>query len=94
MIWLDGGHNNGEHMMIWPTDENLLSTLANYQIDIEAYVTPFQINSSNSYKINHTKQYKKFTELLNCLYKNATHKMFFNDEKPSIEKHFELLNVF
>jgi len=49
-IWLDGGHNNGERVMIWPTDDNLISTLSYYQIQIEIYVTPFQINSSNPYK--------------------------------------------
>jgi len=96
-IWLDGGHNNGEQTMIWPTDENLLSTLSHYQIQIEIYVTPFQINSSNPYKRNHTQQYKKFSELLNCLSKtnNSTiNKIFFIDQSPSIDKHFELLNVF
>jgi hypothetical protein len=93
IIWLDGGHNNGEQVMIWPTDENLLSTLSYYQIQIEIYVTPFQINSSNPYKINHTQQYKKFIELLHSqiIYRN---KIFFLDQTPSIDKHFELLNVF
>ncbi len=76
--------------MIWPTDENLLSTLSYYQIQIEIYVTPFQINS---YKIHHTQQYKKFIELLHSqsIYLN---KIFFADQTPSIDKHFELLNVF
>ena len=79
--------------MIWPTDENLLSTLSYYQIEIEIYVTPFQINSSNSYKIHHTQQYKKFIELLHSQ-STYSNKIFFADQTPSIDKHFELLNVF
>jgi hypothetical protein len=96
-IWLDGGHNNGEQTMIWPIDENLISTFSYFQIQIEIYVTPFQINSANPYKKNHTQQYKKFSELLHCLsnYDNKTiNKMFFGAESPSIDKHFELLTVF
>jgi hypothetical protein len=96
-IWLDGGHNNGERVMIWPTDENLILTLSYFQIQIEIYVTPFQINSSNPYKINHTEQYKKFSELLLCQSTNLSkdnNKMFFADQSPSIEKHFQLLTVF
>ncbi|CAF3610872.1 unnamed protein product [Adineta steineri] len=90
-IWLDGGHNNGERTMIWPTDENLLLTFAHFQIEVEIYVTPFQINSMNPYKHNHTEQYKKFSQLLPC---QSINKMFFDNEKPSIDKHFELLNIF
>ena len=90
-IWLDGGHNNGERIMIWPTDENLLLTFAHFQIEVEIYVTPFQINSMNPYKHNHTEQYKKFSQLLPC---QTINKMFFDNEKPSIDKHFELLNIF
>ena len=96
-IWLDGGHNNGEHAMIWPTDDNLLNTLLDNQIDIEIYVTPFQINSSNPYKIHHTKQYGKFLELLQTRLanvRNYRNEMFFANERASIEKHFELLTVF
>jgi len=97
-IWLDGGHNNGDHTMIWPIDENLISTLFNFQIQTEIYVTPFQINSNNPYKKYHTQQYKKFSELLNCLSKNnnnkTINKMLFTDQSSSIDKHFELLTIF
>ncbi|CAF0947313.1 unnamed protein product [Rotaria sp. Silwood1] len=100
-IWLDGGHNNGNRIMIWPTDENLVSTLVYYKIKTEIYVTPFQINSQNPYKQYHTQQYKKFSELLLVQSTNSTendhkiiNKMFFADEPPSIDKHFELLTVF
>jgi hypothetical protein len=100
-IWLDGGHNNGDQIAIWPTDDNLISTLQHFQIQTEVYVTPFQINSSNPYKKHHTQQYKKFSELLLCQSSSISsnsiktiNKMFFNDEPPSIDKHFELLTVF
>ena len=100
-IWLDAGHNNGERVMIWPTDENLISALTHFQIKTEAYVTPFQINSRNLYKRYHTEHYRKFSELLLCRstnlseYNNQTiNRMFFTDESPSIDKHFELLAVF
>ncbi|CAF1353174.1 unnamed protein product [Rotaria magnacalcarata] len=100
-IWLDGGHNNGNQIMIWPTDENLITTLVDYKIRTEIYVTPFQIDSKNPYKKFHTQHYKKFSELLLCHstsssnYDNKTiNKMFFADDSPSIDKHFELLTVF
>lgn len=96
-IWLDGGHNKGDQTMIWPTDENLVSTFSHFQIQVEIDVTPFQVNSINPYKKYHTEQYKKFSELLTCLSTNGNktiNKMFFADEKPSIDKHFELLTVF
>ncbi len=101
-IWLDGGHNNGDRTMIWPTDENLILTFAHFQIQIEIYVTPFQVNSLNPYKTNHTEQYEKFSQLLTCQSTSLSNddnnktinKMFFADEKPSIDKHFELLTVF
>jgi len=95
-IWLDGGHNNGERVLIWPADDNLISTLSYYQIQTEIYVTPFQINSSNLHKKYHTQQYKRFSELLLCQSRNLStvNKMFFADQPPSIDKHFELLNVF
>jgi hypothetical protein len=96
-IWLDGGHNNGERVMIWPTDKNLLSTLSYFQIEIEIYVTPFQINSSNPYKTNHTQQYKQFTDLLHSQSKTIPtyqNQIVFLDQTPSIDKHFELLTVF
>lgn len=100
-IWLDGGHNHGNQVMIWPIDENLILTLKHYQIKTEIYVTPFQINSNNPYKIFHTEHYKKFSELLLCQSTSSSNddnkiinKMFFADEPPSIDKHFELLTVF
>jgi hypothetical protein len=100
-IWLDGGHNNGDHTMIWPTNENLISTLQHFQIQTEVYVTPFQINPSNPYKSYHTQQYKKFSELLLCQSSSLSkyplktiNKMLFDDQPPSIDKHFELLTVF
>ncbi|UJR23051.1 hypothetical protein I4U23_026076 [Adineta vaga] len=96
-IWLDGGHNNGDRTMIWPTDENLISTLEHFQIQTEIYVTPFQINSKNPYKKNHTEQYKKFLELLTSssdCNNRVINRMHFKDDKPSIEKHFELLTTF
>jgi len=96
MIWLDGGHNNGQRAMIWPTDEKLLQTLSFYNIELELYVTPFQINSSNPYKKYHTEQYERLSKYLSSstntiVYKNQ---LFFSDESPSIDKHFELLNRF
>ena len=94
-IWLDGGHNNGEQTMIWPTDENLISTLEQSHIRTEIYVTPFQINPKNPYKKFHTEQYQKFSDILRCQSRNlSTNKMLFSDDSPSIDKHFELLTVF
>lgn len=96
-IWLDGGHNNGERVMIWPTNDDLLTTLEQYQIEIEIYVTPFQINSSNPYKIHHTEQYRKCSQLFHsrlATLRKYQNQMFFSDQRPSIEKHFELLSVF
>jgi hypothetical protein len=100
IIWLDGGHNNGERTMFWPTDENLVSTLDHFQIRTEIFVTPFQINPTNPYKKYHTEQYKKFSELLLCQSSNLsknnnmTNKILFADEPPSIDKHFQLLTEF
>ncbi|CAF2454816.1 unnamed protein product [Rotaria sp. Silwood2] len=101
IIWLDSGHNNGNRIMIWPTDKNLISTLVHYQIKTEIYVTSYQINSQSPYKQYHTQQYKKFSELLIEQSTNLSgndhktiNKMFFADEPPSLDKHFELLTVF
>ena len=96
MIWLDGGHNNGKLVMIWPNQRNLILTLREAQIRTEVYVTPFQIDPTNPHKRYHHAHYKSFLDLLkstcpNELFSNA---MFFADDPPSIEKHFELLEKF
>lgn len=96
IIWLDGGHNNGRQVMIWPTDENLLETLSFYNIEIELYVTPFQINSSNPHKKYHTEQYERLSKylLLSTNKINYKNQLLFSDQTPSINKHFELLTRF
>lgn len=94
-FWLDGGHNNGGKVMIWPTDINLISTLDEFHIRTEIVVTPFQINPKSPYKIHHSTHYRQFNELLSnfpALSKN-NREMFF-DQEPSIEKHFDVLFSF
>ena len=97
-VWLDGGHNNGDRTMIWPTDANLVSTLKHFHIQTEVFVTPFQINAKNPYKRHHHEHYQKFSELLLSLSNSTDQKivnqMVFSDQRPSIDKHFELLSDF
>jgi len=97
MIWLDGGHNNGKLAMIWPNERNLILTLKEFHIRTEVYVTPFQIDSTNSHKKFHFEHYKTFSNLLKtiCDENLFVNQMFFADDLPSsIEKHFELLETF
>ena len=91
-IWLDGGHNNGDRAMIWPTDESLVFTLEHFRIRTETYVTPFQIDSSNPHKKHHREHYETFVKLSDRC--SARHATLFATEPPSIDKHFELLSVF
>jgi hypothetical protein len=93
-IWLDGGHNNGNRAMIWPIQLSLIKTLKQHEIDTEIFVTPFQIDSRNPSKRQHRLHYDRFIELLSKESIEPVQQIFFNDQPASIEKHFELLDVF
>lgn len=97
-VWLDGGHNNGDRTMIWPTDANLVSTLKHFHIRTEVFVTPFQINGKNPHKRHHHEHYRRFSELLlsqsNSTDPKIVNQILFSNQPPSIDKHFELLSNF
>jgi hypothetical protein len=97
-VWLDAGHNNGSRTMIWPIENDLISTLEHYRIRTDIFVTPFQIDANNRHKQYHYDHYRRFSDLLVSKSMNnafdVINRMIFADQPSSIDKHFELLNTF
>ncbi|KAK7603053.1 hypothetical protein V9T40_003052 [Parthenolecanium corni] len=90
MYFLDAGHAGSSN--IWVTDAVLLRTLSSLGIKIHVHVTPYQVNCTRRKWIG--KEEKIFTKTLQDLNANLVRHIHFEDKPPSIDYHFELLNVF
>ena len=93
ITWLDGGHS-GEND-VWITDHDVIAGLQNEQcchIMYSIHVTPYQVkDDSRPWK---GEEFVNFLQLLSQFQINFNHKLYFEDEKPSIEKHFQILSAF
>ncbi|CAH1119351.1 unnamed protein product [Phaedon cochleariae] len=90
MYWLDGGHAGGKNT--WITSKPLLETLANLRISIHVHVTPYQIKDDHRPWIR--KEEKLFSETLKKFGAPVHRKIHFENDSPSLEMHFSILNEF
>ncbi|RWS28658.1 UPF0565 protein C2orf69-like isoform X2 [Leptotrombidium deliense] len=90
MYWLDGGHSGGCNT--WITDETLVKSLSSFNIQAEIHVTPYQMNDkSRPWK---REECTRFCELLNQFNIRNRKLLYFEQQEPSINLHFQLLNDF
>ena len=87
MVWLDGGHNGGAD--IWLTDKKILQTLVDLNIQVDVRVTPYQVNNPNRPWIG--KEEKLFRNILTRLGAQLKRTLYFEEEPPSIENHFRVI---
>lgn len=91
MIWLDGGHNGPVNT--WITDKTIIEhALSQLKVRIQVAVTPYQVRDPlQPWK---GRDHGRFTRHLRALGAHLSAQMFFEDDPPSLEKHFEVLKVF
>ena len=89
MVWLDGGHNGGKD--IWPTDKKLLEVLVEKKISVDVRVSPYQVK--NPLRPWLGREEKLFTGTLKRLGADITRKLYFEEEEPSIETHFRVIET-
>ncbi|XP_060086103.1 mitochondrial protein C2orf69 homolog [Ylistrum balloti] len=90
MYWLDGGHNGVSNT--WITDRLLLKQLAAQNFEIYTHVTPYQVmDPMRAWLGQEQATFVKELKDLGANVKNFEHHF---KEKPSIEKHFDVLKQF
>ncbi|XP_051884505.1 mitochondrial protein C2orf69 homolog isoform X2 [Pristis pectinata] len=90
MYWLDGGHAGGGNT--WVTDPEILKGFAKTGIPVYAHVTPYQVRDGMRAWIG--KEHKKFIRLLGEYGAKVTNQLHFENETPSLDNHFRVLQVF
>ncbi|KAL7648714.1 UNVERIFIED_CONTAM: hypothetical protein RMT77_000621 [Armadillidium vulgare] len=91
IYWLDGGHSGGKHT--WITQRSILNNLATFpDLSIHVHVTPYQVRDERRPWIR--TECKSFVETLKRANANISYKLHFEEETPSLEKHFEVLDAF
>ncbi|XP_077584375.1 mitochondrial protein C2orf69 homolog [Stigmatopora nigra] len=90
IFWLDGGHPGGSET--WVTDQKLLGHLAASGIRVHAHVTPYEVRDPMRAWVGreHESFVKTLEELGACLHR----KVHFEDQPPSIENHFKVIQEF
>ncbi|GIY27375.1 UPF0565 protein C2orf69 homolog [Caerostris darwini] len=90
IYWLEGGHSGSSST--WVTDKSVLQSFSNLKIDVQIHVTPYQVFCDTRPRIG--KEEKIFRENLTRMGMNISRKLHFEQEPRSLEKHFEVLEVF
>ncbi|XP_067891816.1 mitochondrial protein C2orf69 homolog [Heterodontus francisci] len=90
MYWLDGGHAGGSNT--WVTSPEILKEFAQTGIPVHAHVTPYQVRDEMRAWIG--KEHKKFIRLLREYGAKVTNQLHFENETPSVDNHFRVLQVF
>ncbi|GBM21317.1 UPF0565 protein C2orf69 [Araneus ventricosus] len=90
IYWLEGGHSGSSST--WVTDKSVLQSLTNLKKNIHIHVTPYQVYCDTRPRIG--KEEKIFRETLSRMGANITRKLHFEAEPRSLDKHFEVLEVF
>ncbi|XP_059822970.1 mitochondrial protein C2orf69 homolog [Hypanus sabinus] len=90
MYWLDGGHAGGSNT--WVTDPEILKRFAKTGIPVFTHVTPYQVQDSMRAWIG--KEHKKFIRLLGEYGAKVTNQLHFENENPSLDNHFRVLQAF
>ncbi|XP_061774710.1 mitochondrial protein C2orf69 homolog isoform X1 [Nerophis ophidion] len=90
MFWLDGGHPGGSET--WVTDKQVLRQLANSGIGIHVHVTPYEVRDPMRAWVG--REHRSFIETLEEFGASPFHKIHFEDEPPSLENHFRVIQDF
>ncbi|RWS14591.1 UPF0565 protein C2orf69-like isoform X2 [Dinothrombium tinctorium] len=90
IYWMDGGHSGSYNT--WITDQSLIKNLTQFDIKVHIYVTPYQIRDEQRSWIG--EEENTFFELLKQFNVPVKRHVLFDDRKPSLHLHFQLLNEF
>ncbi|CAL1288317.1 unnamed protein product [Larinioides sclopetarius] len=90
IYWLEGGHSGSS--CTWVTDKSVLQSFANLKKNIHIHVTPYQVHCDTRPRIG--KEEKIFRETLSRMGANIMRRLHFENEPRSLDKHFEVLEVF
>ncbi|XP_041806549.1 UPF0565 protein C2orf69 homolog [Chelmon rostratus] len=90
MYWLDGGHPGGSET--WVTDKQVLKELASGGVSIHAHVTPYEVCDPMRAWVG--REYGYFIKTLEEFGVCPSKKLHFEDEPPSIDNHFRVIQEF
>lgn len=90
MYWLDGGHPGGSET--WVTDKRALRELASSGVAIHAHVTPYEVCDPMRAWVG--REHQRFIKTLEELGACVNQKLHFENEIPSIENHFRVIQDF
>ncbi|KAM9850878.1 mitochondrial protein C2orf69 homolog [Aulostomus maculatus] len=90
MFWLDGGHPGGSET--WVTDKQVLRELAVSGVTIHAHVTPYEVCDPMRAWVG--REHSCFIKTLEEFGARPHQKLHFQDEPPSIENHFRVIQDF
>lgn len=90
MYWLDGGHPGGSET--WVTDKGALRELASSGISVHAHVTPYEVCDPMRAWVG--REHGHFIKTLEEFGACPSKKLHFEDELPSIENHFRVIQEF
>ncbi|CAG5865893.1 mitochondrial protein C2orf69 homolog [Menidia menidia] len=90
MFWLDGGHPGGGET--WVTDKQVLRELAASGVSIHAHVTPYEVCDPMRAWVG--REHRYFIKMLEEFGACPSKKLHFEDEPPSIENHFRVIQEF
>uniref|UniRef100_UPI00358F1A1A mitochondrial protein C2orf69 homolog n=1 Tax=Myxine glutinosa TaxID=7769 RepID=UPI00358F1A1A len=89
-FWLDGGHPGGSDT--WVTAEEPLRELGACGATVHVHVSPYQVQDPQRAWIG--REQRRFVRTLHLLGGSVQEKVHFEDEEPSLEKHFRILEEF
>lgn len=90
MYWLDGGHPGGSDT--WVTNKQVLKELASSGVSIHAHVTPYEVCDPMRAWVG--REHGHFIKTLEEFGACPSKKLHFEDEPPSIENHFRVIQEF
>ncbi|KAK1165844.1 hypothetical protein AOXY_G14484 [Acipenser oxyrinchus oxyrinchus] len=90
MYWLDGGHPGGSNT--WVTSQESLKDLASSGIGVHSHVTPYEVCDPMWAWVG--KEHKRFVRALRELGVPIVDKLHFENQLPSLEQHFRVLEEF
>ncbi|KAK1165959.1 hypothetical protein AOXY_G12460 [Acipenser oxyrinchus oxyrinchus] len=90
MYWLDGGHPGGSNT--WVTSQEALKDLASSGIGVHSHVTPYEVCDPMRAWVG--KEHKRFVRVLRELGVPIVDKLHFENQLPSLEQHFRVLEEF
>ncbi|XP_068428874.1 mitochondrial protein C2orf69 homolog isoform X2 [Clinocottus analis] len=90
MYWLDGGHPGGSET--WVTNKRLLKELAASGVSVHAHVTPYEVRDPMRSWVG--REHGHFIRTLEEFGARPHKNLHFEDEPPSIENHFRVIQEF